>query len=105
MSWLSMDDAIGMIEFALQHETLSGAVNAVAPAPATNAAFTDALARTLRRPALFQVPAFALNLMFGEMAQGTLLASQRVIPRRLIAAGYPFRHPTLETALRAAVNP
>jgi NAD dependent epimerase/dehydratase family enzyme len=43
--------------------------------------------------------------MFGEMAQGTLLASQRVIPRRLIAAGYPFRHPTLETALRAAVNP
>lgn len=105
MSWLSMDDAVGMIGFALQRDDLSGAMNAVAPLPATNASFTDALARTLHRPALFQVPAFALNLMFGEMAQGTLLASQRVIPRRLLAAGYQFRHPTLETALRAAVNP
>ncbi|MDQ8154818.1 MAG: TIGR01777 family oxidoreductase [Gemmatimonadota bacterium] len=105
MSWLSMDDAVGMIAFALQRDDLAGAMNAVAPSPATNASFTDALARALHRPALFQVPAFALNLMFGEMAQGTLLASQRVIPRRLLAAGYQFRHPTLETALRAAVNP
>lgn len=104
MSWLSMDDAVGIVRFALAHEALQGAVNAVAPVPATNAEFTAALARAVHRPALFPVPAVVLNLMFGEMARGTLLASQRVVPGRLLAAGYAFRHATLESALRAAVN-
>jgi len=104
MSWISIEDAVGAVLFALAHETLAGAVNAVAPQPATNAEFTATLARVVHRPALFPVPAFALNLMFGEMAQGTLLASQRVIPGQLLAAGYAFRHATLEPALRAAVN-
>jgi len=104
MSWISMEDAVGAVQFALERETLVGAVNAVAPSPVTNAEFTETLARVVHRPALFPVPAFALNLMFGEMAQGTLLASQRVIPRKLLAAGYAFRHATLEPALRAAVN-
>ncbi len=104
MSWISMQDAVGAVKFALERETLVGAVNAVAPSPVTNAEFTHALARVVHRPALFPVPAFALNLMFGEMARGTLLASQRVIPRQLLAAGYAFRHATLEPALRAAVN-
>ncbi len=104
MSWISMEDAVGAVQFALDRDTLAGAVNAVAPSPVTNAEFTDTLARVVHRPALFPVPAFALNLMFGEMAHGTLLASQRVIPRQLLAAGYAFRHATLEPALRAAVN-
>jgi uncharacterized protein (TIGR01777 family) len=104
MSWVSMADAVAMIQFALERDDLAGAVNAVAPAPATNAEFTETLARVLRRPALFPVPGFALNLMFGEMAQATLLASQRVVPRALLAAGFPFRHASLESALRAAVN-
>ena len=104
MSWVSMEDAVGAVQFALARETLVGAVNAVAPSPVTNAEFTETLARVVHRPALFPVPAFVLNLMFGEMAQGTLLASQRVIPRQLLAAGYAFRHATLEPALRAAVN-
>ena len=104
MSWISMEDAVGVVQFALTHETLVGAVNAVAPSPVTNTEFTKTLARVVHRPALFPVPAFALNLMFGEMAQGTLLASQRVVPRQLLAAGYAFRHATLEPALRAAVN-
>lgn len=104
MSWISMEDAVGAVQFALDRDTLAGAVNAVAPSPVTNAEFTDTLARVVHRPALFPVPAFALNLMFGEMAQGTLLASQRVVPRQLLAAGYVFRHATLEPALRAAVN-
>jgi hypothetical protein len=104
MSWISMEDAVGAVQFALERETLAGAVNAVAPSPVTNAEFTETLARVVHRPALFPVPAFALNLMFGEMAQGTLLASQRVVPRQLLAAGYAFRHATLEPALRAAVN-
>lgn len=104
MSWISMEDAVGAVQFALERGTLVGAVNAVAPSPVTNAEFTDTLARVVHRPALFPVPALALNLMFGEMAQGTLLASQRVIPRQLLAAGYAFRHATLEPALRAAVH-
>ncbi|MHB1095781.1 MAG: TIGR01777 family oxidoreductase [Gemmatimonadaceae bacterium] len=104
MSWIAMEDAVGAAQFALERETLVGAVNAVAPTPVTNSEFTETLARVVHRPAPFPVPAFALNLMFGEMAQGTLLASQRVIPRQLLAAGYAFRHTTLEPALRAAVN-
>jgi hypothetical protein len=104
MSWLSMDDAVAMLQFALERDDLAGAVNAVAPTPVTNAEFTETLARVLRRPALFPVPEFALNLMFGEMAQATLLASQRVVPRVLLAAGFSHRHASLESALRAAVN-
>ncbi len=104
MSWIAMEDVLGIVRFALEHAVLDGAVNAVAPVPVTNAEFTAALARVVRRPALFPVPAFALNLMFGEMARGTLLASQRAVPRRLLAAGYVFRHAALEPALRAAVD-
>lgn len=104
MSWLSVDDAVGIVRFALERGELSGAVNATAPTPVTNAEFTATLARVLHRPALFPVPALAFNLVFGEMAQATLLASQRVVPRQLLAAGYVFRHATLEPALRAAVN-
>ena len=104
MSWLSTEDAVGIVGLALESDQLAGAVNAAAPEPVTNAEFTATLARVVRRPALFPVPSFALNLVFGEMAQATLLASQRVTPRRLLAAGYAFRHATLESALSAAVN-
>ena len=103
MSWLSLEDAVGIVRFALETDGLSGAVNATAPEPVTNAEFTATLARVVNRPALFPVPSMALNLIFGEMAQATLLASQRVMPRRLLAAGYVFRHATLESALSAAV--
>jgi uncharacterized protein len=104
MSWVSADDAVGIVRFALEHRELTGAVNATAPSPVTNAEFTTTLARVVHRPALFPVPALALTLVLGEMAQATLLASQRVMPRRLLAAGYEFRQATLEPALRAAVN-
>jgi hypothetical protein len=103
MSWLSMDDAIGIVQFALAHPSLAGAVNAVAPEPVMNAQFTAALAHVLHRPAIFPVPAAALTLVFGEMARATLLSSQRAVPLRLLEAGYVFRHPTIEPALRAAV--
>ncbi|HEY3288286.1 MAG TPA: TIGR01777 family oxidoreductase [Gemmatimonadaceae bacterium] len=104
MSWIALEDVVRIAQFALERDDLAGAVNAVAPTPVTNAEFTRALARAVRRPALFPVPAIVLKLMFGEMAEGTLLASQRVVPRRLLAAGFEFRHPSLDTALRAAVN-
>lgn len=100
MSWIALDDAAGAILHGLTHAEIAGAVNAVAPEPVTNGKFTATLARVLRRPAIFPMPAAAARLAFGEMADALLLASQRVMPARLLATGYVFRHPSLEGALR-----
>ena len=99
MSWIALDDAVGAIHHALTNDSLVGPVNAVAPSPVTNAEFTRALARVLRRPAVAPLPAFAARLAFGEMADALLLAGQRVLPARLQASGYAFRFPDLEGAL------
>jgi hypothetical protein len=99
-SWIALDDVLGALRHALFHEELRGPVNAVAPSPVQNAEFTAALARGLRRPAALPVPAFAARLLFGEMAQATLLASARVRPSRLLASGFAFQFPDLEPALR-----
>ena len=100
MSWIALDDAIGAIHHALATDSLKGPANGVAPTPVTNAEFTRTLARVLSRPALAPMPAFAARLAFGEMADALLLSSARVIPARLQASGYHFRHPDLEGALR-----
>lgn len=100
MSWISIDDLAGVIAQALVDESLSGAVNAVAPQPVTNAVFTRELGAVLRRPAVLPAPARALRAVFGEMAEETLLASTRVEPARLLEAGYDFRHKTVGGALR-----
>ena len=80
MSWISLPDLVGVIVHALENDALSGPVNAVAPEPVTNAAYTKALGRVLRRPTIFPMPAFAAKAAFGEMADALLLASTRVIP-------------------------
>jgi len=85
-------------------ESVAGPVNFVAPNPVDNAEFTRTLARVLGRPALFPVPAVALELTMGEMARDTVLASQRVRPKRLLDSGFAFEFPTLESALRAELN-
>lgn len=103
-SWIALNDAVGAIHHALVTEDLEGPVNAVAPAPVTNAEFAHTLARVLRRPALAPMPAFVARLAFGELADALLLASQRVAPLRLNASGYRFRHPDLENALRALLR-
>jgi uncharacterized protein (TIGR01777 family) len=100
VSWIGLDDAVGAIIYALGTEALVGPVNLAAPAPVTNAELTETLARVLRRPAIVPVPAFVMRLVFGEMGEATLLASQRMRPRRLLESGYRFRYPTLEAALR-----
>ncbi len=104
MSWVVAPDVIRAIEFALRTESLSGPVNVVAPNPVTNLEFTRSLGRVLRRPALFHVPAFALRLAFGEMAEATILESQRVTPDCLRAAGFAFEYPELEAGLRAVLQ-
>ena len=98
-SWITLEDVVAAIEFAIANPALSGPVNLTAPNPSTNAEFTAALARALRRPAVFPVPAFALRLALGEMADEALLASQRVQPEKLLNAGFRFTHPQLDEAL------
>lgn len=100
LSWVSVDDAVGAIQHALVDARCEGPVNVVAPTPVTNAEFTTTLARVVDRPAAFPVPAVVLRLLFGRMAQETVLASTRAIPEQLRATGYAFHHETLEAALR-----
>lgn len=95
MSWIALDDAVAATRFLLQNETIAGPVNICAPHPVTNAEFTRALAGNLRRPAAVPVPAFGLRLLFGAMADETLLASARVVPKRLLDAGFVFAQPTI----------
>jgi hypothetical protein len=104
MSWIALADLVSVIRFALDATTLEGPVNATAPTPVRNAEFTTTLARVLSRPAVFDVPAFALRLAFGEMADVALLASQRVRAARLADAGFRFELPLLEDALRASLR-
>ena len=104
MSWVALPDVVRALEFALATESLSGAVNVVAPSPVTNLEFTRALGRALHRPTLLTAPAFALQLVLGEMADGALLASQRAVPERLQAAGFSFQYPTLSGALQSLVH-
>jgi uncharacterized protein (TIGR01777 family) len=99
MSWLTLAETVGIIRFALANSGLSGPTNAVTPNPVQNSEFTEILAKTLHRPALFPAPAFALRLALGEMADALLLVSQRVKPSRLEQAGYRFAQPELPAAL------
>jgi uncharacterized protein (TIGR01777 family) len=100
MSWIALDDAVGAICHALTHDDLQGPVNTASPTPVRNREFTTTLGRVLRRPTVFPLPAFAARLAFGQMADELLLASQRVEPARLLAGGYRFGFPDLESALR-----
>ena len=101
VSWVALDDLPGIVFHTLQRGDLSGPVNAVAPRPVTNREFTETLGKSLSRPTPLPVPAFALRLAVGgEMADALLLASARVIPRRLEETGYRFRFPELGGALR-----
>jgi uncharacterized protein len=99
MSWLTLPEAISIIQFALATPALAGPVNAVTPNPVRNSEFTSILSKTLHRPALFPAPAFALRLALGEMADALLLISQKVAPSKLADAGYRFLQPSLAYAL------
>ena len=100
MSWIALDDHVRAMEHALVTTGMHGPVNLVSPNPVTNAEFAATLGRVLSRPALVPAPAFALELVYGEMARATILAGQRVLPKVLLRTGFQFAHPTLEQALR-----
>jgi len=110
MSWIALEDVVGILKLclartpiqgAVNFAPISGALNVVSPEPVTNAEFTKELAKALHRPAILPVPKIALRTAVGrELADALLLASQRVLPTKLIAAKYEFQFPTLDAALR-----
>lgn len=102
--WISLADEVGAIAFALGDDAVSGPLNLVGPAPVTNAQFNHALGQALRRPSRLAVPAFALRALAGEFADEALLTGPRALPAALEEAGYPFRHPTIGSALAAAID-
>ncbi len=102
--WFALPDWMDSAVFALDRSDVSGPVNLVGPEPVTNAAFTAAFARALHRPALLFVPPIALRTALGEFADETI-RSQRVLPGALTRAGFTWKHPTIDSALRAAVEP
>jgi uncharacterized protein len=105
VSWLALGDVAPIVRHVLECDELRGPVNAVAPRPVTNRELTDAMGEVLSRPVLLPVPAFALRLALGEMAEVLLLSSCRAVPRRLEASGYRFRFPELREALRSMLGP
>ncbi len=104
MSWISMDDEIAAINFAIENENLRGAVNAVSPNPVTNQEFTKTLGEVLYRPTFLPLPEFAVSMIFGEMGDALLLASTKVLPKRLEDAGFEFKYPELKAAIEHAVE-
>jgi uncharacterized protein (TIGR01777 family) len=104
MSWISLDDHVDVIVFALENESVRGAVNSVSPNPVTNEEFTKVMGEVLYRPTFIPVPEFAVHMMFGEMGEALLLDSTRVIPKRLTDLGYKFKFPDLKKAIENAVK-
>jgi uncharacterized protein len=103
LSWIALSDIVRALTFLLDREHVSGAVNLVAPNPVTNEEFSRTLGQVMHRPSFFSVPRAALKIVMGEMADDTVLASQRAKPARLTSAGFAFELPRLEQALRAVL--
>jgi uncharacterized protein len=103
ISWIALADHVAAVRFLISRGDIEGPVNLTAPGPVTNAQFTAELARALRRPALLRIPSAVLRAGLGELA-GEVLASQRVIPRRLEEAGFAFRYPDIASALAAELT-
>lgn len=104
ISWVTLEDVVSIIRFALETNLVSGPANAVSPNPVRNAEFANALGRVLHRPAIFPTPSFALRFALGELADSLLLASQKVCPTKLQRLGYRFLYPELDPALQAVLR-
>ncbi|TQV73430.1 TIGR01777 family protein [Exilibacterium tricleocarpae] len=103
-SWIHLDDLVRLFIHCLEHQTLPGIVNGTAPEPVRNRAFAEALGGALSRPARLPMPAWALVLLYGEMAEELLLSGQRVYPAVALESGFEFRFPTIESALKDIVQ-
>jgi hypothetical protein len=103
MSWIHVDDWVRLVLWTMATGTISGPVNAAAPAPVTNAEFTRALGLALHRPAFIPMPGFVLKMLFGEMADAALIRGQRVLPKKAIDNGFTFQHVTIDEAMASAL--
>ncbi len=103
-SWISLEDEVRAIRHLIEHEDLAGAFDLTAPGPVRQREFCWILGRALHRPCWFPVPAWGLKVLFGEKAVATVLTGQRVRPRRLLAAGFAFRHPDAASAVAALLR-
>ncbi len=99
MSWIDINDMIRAILFIIENESVAGPVNIVSPNPVSNRVFSQLLAKQLKRPCIFPMPAFIVNLLFGEMGEELLLSSTHVLPRKLIEAGFVFHYKKLDESL------
>lgn len=103
MSWISHRDVVGMTMFAIENNNVTGILNATSPEPVTNKEFASTLGKVVHRPAIMPIPGFALKILFGEIAD-TLLAGQRVYPKKVLEYGYNFKLPNIEDALRKSIS-
>jgi uncharacterized protein (TIGR01777 family) len=104
MPWIHKDDWVRLVSFAIAHDGVRGPFNATAPAPVTNAEFSKALGRALKRPSFLPAPAFALRLALGEMADALLLGGQRALPVRATDLGFSFRYSNIDEALASVLS-
>lgn len=105
LSWITVDDWVSLVVWAIVTPDVSGPLNATAPDPATSREFSAALGRATRRPSLIPAPSFVLRFLFGEMADALLLGGQRVVPAKAIAHGFRFEHADLDRALNELLRP
>ncbi len=103
-SWISIDDVIQVLDFLIKNPECQGVYNLTSPNSVTNAQFTQTLAKILKRPAFMHMPAFMVRLIFGEVADELLLADAQVLPKRLLAGGYQFKHTELDQALQCIIK-
>lgn len=103
-SWISIDDLVEIIIYLINNSAIEGPVNAVSPNPVTNSEFTSALGKALNRPTIIPLPSFAARGLLGEMAEETMLASTRVIPKKLSESGFQFKYTDLNEALSGILN-
>lgn len=103
-SWVHIDDVILAFSFLIENKKQNGIYNLTAPNPITNAHFTKALGKQLKRPTIFSVPSFVIKILFGEMGETLLLKGQRVLPKQLQQAGFIFKYPKIDEALENIIN-
>lgn len=99
MSWIHMNDMLGIILYCIENDSLKGPINGTSPNPVTNQTFTKVLGKVLKRPTVFAMPGFVLRLLIGEMSEELLIAGKKILPVKVIDAGYRFQFETLEDAL------
>lgn len=103
-SFISLEDLVRIVDYVVSHEEIQGPINVSTPNPITNKTFTKALGKALNRPTFFQVPAFIIRLIFGQMGEEVLLSSAKVYPKKLLDAGFQFKYPTIEETIKECLK-